>query len=118
MPQRLAPRRTGAYTSEDRDCVYAYEHPLQVFSLDPNSPYRGPEGAARLWREIRGDYTKDGKITLGQHGMPNGSNVSYRYIPPVSGRVEVRADSTIIYKTVNLPGGAGSIETRYATANR
>lgn len=118
MRVQLAPRRMPAYAGAEQGRVYAYEAARNWFSLDPNSPYRGPEGAKRIANSLFNDYNDDGKFTLASGSVSDRASMTVKYIPPISARVETRADSTIYYKTQQLPGGAGAIESRLAIANK
>lgn len=96
--------------------VYAYEQVLPWFSLDPNSPYRGAQGAALIARQVLGDYNADGSIRVVQYSTGN-TQYAVNYLPPSPVRVEVKADSVITTYTEKLPG-AGSVQLRVATATK
>lgn len=93
--------------------VYAYEAALDWFSLDPNSPYRGWEGAQKMAGELLDDYNADGGITLGTMTTPGGGEQKASFEPALP-RVEVTQDSVILTTKVPVPGG--SIVHRHAEA--
>lgn len=95
--------------------VYAYEQALPWFSLDPNSPYRGAQGAALIAGQVLGDYNADGWFRVGQ--MRSGaSEYALNIKPAVPTRVEVRDDSVITTNTQRV--GAVEVQLRVATATK
>ena len=93
--------------------VYAYEAALDWFSLDPNSPYRGLDGAKRMAGELLDDYNADGGIDLVKATVEGGAEERLSF-EPAGPRVQVTQDSVIVTTKVPVPGG--SIVHRHAEA--
>ena len=111
MQMKLMKRPSQPYSRSGTAGVYAYEAALDWFSLDPNSPYRGLDGARRIVSELASDYNDDGKFELGRTSTPDGGNTTWNYVPNAP-RLQVTPDSVITYNSFPAPGG--SVEVRHA----